>query len=61
MIYLLIITDSNGYQHTEPTRYEFRMQAEMHGKEWERKAPGVRWEVRQVDGLLSRLDTQEGK
>jgi hypothetical protein len=58
MIYLLVITDSNGRQHVEPTRYEIRLQAEMHGKEWERKAPGTRWEIREIGtGLLARLAT----
>jgi hypothetical protein len=58
MIYLLIITDANGYRHTEPTRYEFYAQAEMHGREYERRVPGTRWEVREVStGMLGRLST----
>jgi hypothetical protein len=57
-IYLLIITDNRGKQHVEPTRYEFRAQAEMHGREYERRVPGTRWEVREVEtGMLGRLST----
>jgi hypothetical protein len=58
MIYLLIITEPDGRQYVEPTRYEYRAQAEMYGMTWERKCPGVKWEVREVDtGLLARLST----
>jgi hypothetical protein len=56
MIYLLIITDPFGHQHVEPTRYEIRLQAEMHGREYERKVPGTAWEIREIGtGMLARL------